>query len=212
MNYEYFNLYSYWLLFSSSSLSCRSPKHWCELYAKYNNGNYANEWMVIDFDAFVPGYGLKKDGFWMIEQLPGYVHMEDMTEYFNNKGFFPSYNIAYFPDIYDLGGTRKKWEELGDDYSYEKCPRAQIFARDVHKVQDLSSFRAMLRYNDFRHDPLSKCDGYPGYCGSYAIAARYDLNLKNGTYPRPNLGLKNHAAIDAKFTSVKVSEVKKENG
>ena len=65
--------------------------------------------MVIDFDAFVPGYGLKKDGFWMIEQLPGYVHMEDMTEYFNNKGFFPSYNIAYFPDIYDLGGTRKKW-------------------------------------------------------------------------------------------------------
>ncbi len=69
--------------------------------------------------------------------------------------------------------------------------------------------RAILRYNDFKHDPLSRCDGYPGYTGSYAIGARNDLNLKNGTYPRPGLGLRNHAATDGKITSYKVRRVRR---
>lgn len=96
----------------------------------------------------------------------------------------------------------------GNDYSYTKCPRARIFARDVPHVQDESSFRAMLRYNDFKHDPLSRCAGYPGYTGSYAIGCRNDLNLANGTYPRPGLGQRNHAATDGKITSLRVGEGK----
>ena len=184
-----------------------SPKNWCDIYIQYNNGCYANEWMVLDYNYFVPGEGLKKDGFWMIEQLPGYYHMEDMTDVLNNKGFYPSFNVAYFPDIWELSGFRQKWEKWGDDYKYETSRRNLIFLRDAPKVQDLQGFREIMRSNDFRHDPLSKCEGYPGYCGSYAISARYDLNLKNGTYPRDNLGLKNHAGTDAKITSMKVSEI-----
>ena len=186
-----------------------SPSSWCHYYARYNNGCYANQWMVLDYNYFIPGYGLRQDGLWLLEQLPGYVHMEDISKYLNSRGFFASYNVAFFEDVYDLGGTRKKYEEFGKDYSYTECPRAQIFARDVHTVTGLSPMRAILRYNDFKHDPLSRCDGYPGYTGSYAIGARNDLNLKNGTYPRPGLGLRNHAATDGKITSYKVRRVRR---
>ena len=165
--------------------------------------------MVLDYNYFIPGYGLRQDGLWLLEQLPGYVHMEDISKYLNSRGYFASYNVAFFEDVYDLGGTRKKYEEFGKDYSYTECPRAQIFASDVHTVTGLYPMRAILRYNDFKHDPLSRCDGYPGYTGSYAIGARNDLNLKNGTYPRPGLGLRNHAATDGKITSYKVRRVRR---
>lgn len=163
--------------------------------------------MVLDYNYFVPGYGLKKDGFWLIDTIPGYYHMEDMSDYLNEKGFFASYNIAFFPDIYVLGGTYNKWKQYGDDYTYKKCRRAQIFDRDIHTVQDLDSMKAIMRYNDFRHDSLSLCGGYPGYTSTYTLACRDDLNWKNGTYPRPNLALRNHVATDAKFTSMKVCEI-----
>lgn len=62
-----------------------------------------------------------------------------------------------------------------------------------------------MRYNDFKHDPLARCPGVPGYCAGYSIACRDDLNDPNGTYPRPGLGLRDHAATDAKITSMEVS-------
>lgn len=61
-----------------------------------------------------------------------------------------------------------------------------------------------MRYNDFKHDPLSRCPGVPGYCSGYSIACRDDLNDPNGTYPRPGLGLRDHVATDAKITSMEV--------
>ena len=68
---------------------------------------------------------------------------------------------------------------------------------------------ALMRYNNFRHDPLSRCEGCdPPYSAENAISARYlrsadlfdsilqlgfifhrcDLNPKNGTYPFGALG------------------------
>lgn len=92
----------------------------------------------------------------------------------------------------------------GDDYTYDKCHRARIFARDAPRIHTISNFRAIMRYNDFKHDPLSRCPGVPGYCSGYSIACRDDLNDPNGTYPRPGLAIRNHAATDAKITSMKV--------
>ena len=124
--------------------------------------------------------------------------------YLNSHGYYGSYNIAFFDDVYEMGGPAELFKKYGKDYSYSQCPRAQIFARDVGKVQSERSFRALLRYNDFKHDPLSRCPGIPGYTGSYAIGCRNDLNDPNGTYPRPGLGQRNHAATDAKITSLRV--------
>ncbi len=54
------------------------------------------------------------------------------------------------------------------------------------------------RYNDFKNDPLSKCNCTPPYSAELTIAARCDLNDVNGTYPDPPLGHRVHGATDAK--------------
>lgn len=58
-----------------------------------------------------------------------------------------------------------------------------------------------MRYNDFKNDPLSKCNCNPPYSAENAIAARCDLNPANGTYPFSALGHRSHGATDAKVTS-----------
>lgn len=63
----------------------------------------------------------------------------------------------------------------------------------------------LLRYNNFKEDPLSKCDGCdPPENGENAISARSDLNPANGTYPFGALKQRPHGGTDMKvfiFTS-----------
>ena len=54
------------------------------------------------------------------------------------------------------------------------------------------------RYNDFKHDPFSRCNCTPPYSATNAIAARSDLNLPNGIYPFSVLGYWNEGAYDCK--------------
>ena len=43
-------------------------------------------------------------------------------------------------EIYEYAGYQKAFEKDGDEYSYEKCTRAQIFRRDQGNVKSLSDF------------------------------------------------------------------------
>ena len=54
------------------------------------------------------------------------------------------------------------------------------------------------RYNNFQHDPLSRCNCTPPYSGENAISARSDLNPANGTYPFGALGHRLHGGTDNK--------------
>ena len=56
----------------------------------------------------------------------------------------------------------------------------------------------MYRYNNFQHDPLSRCNCTPPYSGENAISARSDLNPANGTYPFGALGHRSHGGTDNK--------------
>jgi len=53
------------------------------------------------------------------------------------------------------------------------CARAQIFRRDQGNVVDLDSFKAIMRYNNYKKDPVSHGD--PGR----AICSRFDLEPSN---------------------------------
>ncbi len=54
------------------------------------------------------------------------------------------------------------------------------------------------RSNNFKNDPLSRCDCTPPYSGENAISCRSELNPKNGTYPFAALGFRDHGATDMK--------------
>eukprot|EP01112_Ceratiomyxa_fruticulosa_P007551 TRINITY_DN1964_c0_g2_i1.p1 TRINITY_DN1964_c0_g2~~TRINITY_DN1964_c0_g2_i1.p1 ORF type:complete len:544 (+),score=96.30 TRINITY_DN1964_c0_g2_i1:199-1830(+) len=163
-----------------------SSQAWTEIFALNNGGTYNNQFMVLDTKRFTPGKGLKSNALWIIEQLPGVTHAGDVTDILS-YGYWPSYNIPYFKDIFYTAGYAPYAKSDPDDNSYEGCARANIFRRDQGNIDSIEAMMYMMRYNDYQNDPLSK--GNP----AFAVASRYDLNE---TYPMPFGG------YDSKVTSV----------
>eukprot|EP01091_Cochliopodium_minus_P014611 TRINITY_DN4993_c0_g1_i2.p1 TRINITY_DN4993_c0_g1~~TRINITY_DN4993_c0_g1_i2.p1 ORF type:complete len:529 (+),score=128.13 TRINITY_DN4993_c0_g1_i2:1-1587(+) len=149
---------------------------WVNNFSKFNSGTYNNQWIITDLKLFEPkNRQLKAGTLYIAEQIPGYIESADMTNFLQENQHWPSYNIPYFPYIYNTSGFLQYYEKYGDSYSYSKCPRARIFARDQSKVNSLDAFKFIMRYNDFKNDPLSLGDA------GNAISSRYDLNPSNSS-------------------------------
>ncbi|XP_054714812.1 putative phospholipase B-like 2 [Uloborus diversus] len=174
---------------------------WTELFGIMNSGTYNNQWIVLDYKKFLPGQPLQDGLLWVLEQLPGYLHSADVTDLLRQQTYFPSYNVPYFEDVFNLSGGQANAQKFGDWFTYDMNPRAQIFRRDHKKVTDLQSMMKLMRYNDYTHDPLSRCNCTPPYSAENAISARSDLNPANGTYPFGALGHRQHGGTDMKLTS-----------
>ncbi|XP_040576253.1 putative phospholipase B-like 2 [Lepeophtheirus salmonis] len=180
----------------------RSGGHWVSVFSKRNSGTYNNQWMVVDYKRFKPGEKIIRPGLlWVLEQIPGRIHYTDVTGVLKKIGYWPSYNSPYFKDIFNMSGGPEAVAKFGNWFSYEKTPRALIFKRDAPKVHNMGSMMKIMRYNDFRHDPISRCNCTPPYSAENAISARCDLNPKNGTYPFGALGHRSHGGTDMKITS-----------
>lgn len=162
-------------------------EQWTDIFSRHNSGTYNNQFGVIDMKLFVPGKPLVPGVFWIIEQIPGLTHRQDVTSVLASQGYWGSYNVPYFTDIFNISGYPSQALANPDSFSYTKCARAQIFARDAPKSQSLSDVQGLMQRNDAA-DPLSKGDP------AYAIASRYDLRVS------PQVA---HAfgAVDAKITS-----------
>ncbi|XP_041349261.1 putative phospholipase B-like 2 [Gigantopelta aegis] len=178
-------------------------QQWVQTFARYNSGTYNNEWMVIDYKLFQPGSKELKPGLLtIIEQLPGYVTYADVTDVLQKQGYWASYNLPYFPDVYNMSGLPAKFDNFGDHFSHDNCPRAKIIKRDQSKITGRKSLYEFMRYNDYLNDPLSKCKFCtPAQNADYAISARNDLNPHNGTYPIQILEHMMFGATDVKMTS-----------
>ena len=184
----------------------RTGREWTELFGKFNSGTYNNQFMVVDYNKFqknVHPSKLPDDLLWIIEQLPGYVESADVTQVLRDQHYWPSYNVPFFPSIYQLSDQMSIYKYVGDIAKYDGTPRARIFKRDHNNVTDLSSLYHLMQYNDFKNDPLSGCNVCsPPFSAMFSIAARQDLDDPNGHFP-PVLGLGHSAdgAIDVKITS-----------
>ncbi|CAH0728674.1 unnamed protein product, partial [Brenthis ino] len=189
----------------------RDGKEWVELFRMHNSGTYNNQWYIVDYNKF-KARGLQSAGsiepglLWVVEQLPGYTEAADLTQLLKETTYFPSYNIPYFPRMFNLSGGNERIATYGDWFGYRTNPRAKIFKdkqADICNLQDM--FRTM-RYNDYRHDARARCACRPPYSAANAVAARGDLNPANGTYPFRALSHRSHGATDAKVTSAELRE------
>ncbi|GIY08069.1 putative phospholipase B-like 2 [Caerostris extrusa] len=179
----------------------KNGKQWVTLFSIMNSGTYNNQWMILNYNNFQPGKPLRDGLLWILEQLPGYLHSEDATDILRKQTYWPSYNIAYFKDIFNMSGAQANVQKFGNFFTYDKAPRALIFKREQGKIQDIPSMMKLMRYNDFKNDPLSQCNCTPPYSADCAISSRNDLNPANGTYPFPSLGHSDVGATDMKLTT-----------
>jgi len=154
---------------------------WTELELRYQSGTCNNQWMVVDYKLFTPGKEPVPGTLWVSEAMPGYGRREDVTSHLIAKGgWWPSYNIPYFEDIWKIGGYEVMEKEAAtpedaDGFTFKDDPRGRMFerARRHHNVTTFEGFMDFLRYNNHQSDPLSLGDA----CN--AISARCDLNQQN---------------------------------
>ncbi|TGZ68046.1 hypothetical protein CRM22_004468 [Opisthorchis felineus] len=173
---------------------------WVSYFRQRNSGTYNNQWMVFDANLYSPGVKTLNKGLLTVaEQLPGIVKAEDVTHVLEQQTYWPSYNLAYFPLIYNLSGMPEKLAKYGDWYDYQKTARANIFRRDHAKVENMATMHRLMRYNDFTHDEYSQCACNPPYTAENGISSRSDLNAPNGTYPIPAFEYRIHGGTDVKI-------------
>lgn len=63
----------------------------------------------------------------MVEQATGFVESVDATQHLNDAGYWGSYNVPYFPRVYNTSGYIEKAKQEGNEFSYTECARAKIF-------------------------------------------------------------------------------------
>ncbi|XP_059844261.1 putative phospholipase B-like 2 [Hypanus sabinus] len=192
-----------WLRNIVANRLARSGAEWAAIFRKFNSGTYNNQWMIVDYNFFTPGQlNISKNLLTILEQIPGQIVVADKTDELMQRGYWASYNIPYFKEIFNANGQLDLFKKYGDWFSYDKSPRALIFRRNQTMVTDMASIIKLMRYNDFMHDPLSVCQQcVPKPNGENAISARSDLNPANGSYPFSALALRSHGGTDMKVTS-----------
>jgi len=174
---------------------------WAKYFALYNSGTYNNQYQVVDYKQFTPGNPLQPGTLWIVEQIPGYVVSADETSHLIEDGYWASYNIPFFPFVYNISGYPQYYKSYGNTYSYSHCARANIFRRDQGEVSTLEDMQRIMRYNEYQIDPLSLHDACRG------ISARCDLNPPWA----PNT-LNSYSAfggVDSKITEASISNVMK---
>jgi hypothetical protein len=141
-------------------------REWWHLFARHNSGTHNNQWIVTDYKLFKAGEKkLNQDLVWMIEQMGPYMDAADVTADLLAKNFIvPSFNIPYFPKIFNVSGYRDH------GFNYTTDIRHQIFMRDHHNVVSLETMGWLMNSNDYKNDPLS------GGNACNAISARCDLS------------------------------------
>lgn len=166
----------------------RSGKDWADLMVKSSTGMYSSQWMVVDYNKFEAGKPLKNGTLFVLEQVPGKNHGEDMTWKLQKDGYWASYNRPWFMEVRDAIGATTAEELHGDLFSRDRNPRAHIFQHTANKVVTLNDMRQEMQSNRWPNE----VDGGIQNTPDHAIAARGDLDRKD---PAPN------GAVDSKVTS-----------
>ncbi|VDP08193.1 unnamed protein product [Heligmosomoides polygyrus] len=134
-----------WLRSTISNYLTKTAKQWVELFSRYNSGTYNNQWTVLDYKTFKPGKEIPdKDVLWILEQTPGSIEMEDVTWFLKKYSYWPSYNVPFIKEITRVAGFSEKARQF-DWYKWGSTPRARIFDRDHHKVQDMDTLTKLMR-------------------------------------------------------------------
>eukprot|EP01012_Entosiphon_sulcatum_P022086 TRINITY_DN27001_c0_g1_i1.p1 TRINITY_DN27001_c0_g1~~TRINITY_DN27001_c0_g1_i1.p1 ORF type:complete len:375 (-),score=39.18 TRINITY_DN27001_c0_g1_i1:38-1162(-) len=178
----------------------RSGADWVKIFPRFNSGTYNNEFMILDYNLFKPGEALAPGTLFVLEQMPGTVVSDDLTEWLATNSYWASYNRPYFPVIYNLSGQLPLYHKYGDHFSWSRTARAQIFAAGQASVTSEETFRKLMRHNDFMHDAISNqgCTRSPS--ASNAISERGDLTARDSGCLDP-LVRQDEAGIDCKYTS-----------
>jgi len=180
-----------WMRVVTANEMATNGSTWSNIFSESASGTYMDQWMVIDMNKFTPGTAPSAGFFTVLEEMPGSVHWEDMTDHIVKATYWASYNNPYFTDIRDkTGQTALCIKNSLECYSTD--PRGQIFHHLQKDVKTVADLQVVMQYNHWQTDALSMNDS------CRAIACRGDLEADLALWSP-------HGAVDAKVSSYKLA-------
>lgn len=147
-----------------------SAAHWAALFSEKNSGTDNAQWMIVDYNRFLPGRPIRDGTLWVLEQVPGIMFKKDMSSMLRDQGYFASYNRPYFPQVRTASGHTAAEAKYGTLFSYDKGPRASIFKTVAPLSEHLMDMRSIMNRNNWPGEGILPNE--PGH----AISARMDLS------------------------------------
>eukprot|EP00392_Amoebophrya_sp_AT5.2_P010307 g10367.t1 len=162
----------------------RSGADWASRYQRMNSGTRAAQWMVVDYNEYVPGQAPLASGtLWVVEVIPGYSEARDLSAQLDTDKYFGSVNRPLFETTRKKTGFTAAEASHGSLYSVTESPRGVILKGAA--PGSLLDMRGLMTEN--------KWGAWPGPTSpGHDVAARMDLARKNRI---PN------GAIDAKIVN-----------
>ena len=134
--------------------------------------------------------------------IPGTVVAADVTSKLE-LGYWPSYNVPYFDEIYKKSGyvslDERKGKRAGSEY--QLAPRASIFRRDSGSAKDMDSLKHLMRENGWSADSETSdpfaADAWGAICSrgglvpgnKAAFEGCYDSKVTSATMMRESGGI-----------------------
>ncbi|CAE7786125.1 Plbd1, partial [Symbiodinium sp. KB8] len=159
-----------------------SGAQWMEIAATHNSGTYNNAYLVTDLKKWTAKAALVPGLFTYGEQIPGEFQWQDTTETLAQSGFWASYNVPYFRDIYEKSGYASIVQaHAGNETSaqvlsglqYQMAPRAKIVRRQAGAIADMVDYKAFMRFNEFKSDPYAAGNPFAAICSRGDLAATH---------------------------------------
>ena len=183
-----------WVKIILANRLAKSAEEWSEIFKKDNSGTYNSQFTILDLNKIDLNNKIIKDkALMIIEQIPGSIEIEDVTELLRNK-YWASYNLPYINEIYKKCGYEESISEnpdLKNEFDYNECYRAKIFEREQKNINSNEDMKKLMRLNKYQSDEYSDNDP------RNSISCRYDLLNKD------NEEIHCYGGSDAKFVSIK---------
>ena len=78
-----------------------SAEDWTNIFQKENSGTYNNQYMILDINKInLKKKKIPEKSLMIIEQIPGEVEINDMTEQLKNAYYWPSYNVPFSQNFF----------------------------------------------------------------------------------------------------------------
>jgi hypothetical protein len=114
--------------------------------------------------------------FYVLEQIPGNIEVQDMTQNLLETGYWASYNRPYFEKIFKEAGYYDMMRHYGKTYSYYDNPRSELFKSKINSIKHLDDFKALMQLNLNLH----KNDHINTISPRYDIASNHELRKPAG--------------------------------
>lgn len=202
-----------------------TAEEWASLFVTAVAPFYANSWMVVDHKKVAASAGsasLPNNTLVVVEQIGRGADAStifDATSMLEKQSYVASYNLCMTEKCALLSGQKASEHLYGDFFSYERAPRAKIFAHDAPSITGIDDMKRVMRTNRYYQastndvaaalSAIPNCSGcIPAASPSVAVAARGDLSPQQQTswgnlsvFMQGYFSAQAFAAIDAKATS-----------